>query len=104
MLPSNNFAIKQGFEYEGEEWWKWWIWIEAPMEKLNEIDHVVYTLHPTFASPVRRVKNRETKFKLESAGWGVFTIYARICLKDKTEIAIEHDLELQYPDGKKNLA
>lgn len=98
------FRIQQGFKYEGDDWWKWWIWIDAPEEKLNAVDHVVYTLHPTFVNPVRIIDDRRSKFKLQSEGWGVFTIYARIYLKNNTEVAIEHDLHLEYPDGKKNLS
>lgn len=105
MAKKNNpYKIEQGSNYEGEDWWKWWLWIEAEKKDLDKIDHVVYTLHPTFPKPVRTITDQKSKFKLEAEGWGVFRIYARIFLKDKTEIPVEHDLQLEYPDGTRNLA
>jgi transcription initiation factor IIF auxiliary subunit len=105
MSRENNlYTLKQGFSYEGQDWWKWWIWVEGEKKDLDNIDHVMYTLHSTFTNPVRKVEDRASKFRMETEGWGVFTIYARIFLKDKTEIPLEHDLFLEYPDGSKNFA
>jgi transcription initiation factor IIF auxiliary subunit len=98
-----SYKIEQSFKYQGDDWWKWRVWIEAEKPKLDKIDYVVYTLHSTFINPVRKIKDRRTKFSLLAEGWGVFTLYARIYLKDKTEIPLEHDLYLEYPDGKRNL-
>lgn len=95
----NTFSIDQDFEYSGNDWWKWSVWIEAEDKDLDAIDHVIYTLHTTFPNPVRTITSRHTKFKLITEGWGVFRIYARLCLKDKSEIFLEHDLYLEYPDG-----
>ena len=52
--------IAQDFEYQGDDWWKWWVWIDGPKEELDQIDHVVYTLHPTFPNPVRIVRDRSS--------------------------------------------
>lgn len=95
--------IAQGFEYQDNDWWKWWIWIEGLDNELDQIDHVVYTLHPTFPNPVRTINDRNTKFRLETAGWGVFQIYAIIFKKNGEEIRLTHDLVLEYPDGKPTL-
>ena len=54
---------------------------------------MVYTLHSTFRNPVRKVSDRESKFRLETEGWGTFTIYAKVVLKNKEEIPLEHELE-----------
>ena len=70
--------IAQDFKYQGDHWWKWWIWIEAPEQDLDQIDHVVYTLHSTFPDPVRTVKDRASKFKLSTGGWGTFRVYAKV--------------------------
>lgn len=91
--------IRQGFRYHGEDWWEWWVWIEGPDGELDQVDHVVYTLHSSFPRPVREVKNRHNKFRLETSGWGVFKIYAKVVHKDNRETLLEHDLELRYPDG-----
>jgi transcription initiation factor IIF auxiliary subunit len=98
-----RYLIAQEFKYEGDDWWSWWIWIEGDDKDLDRIRYVVYTLHPTFFNPVRKKRNRKTKFRLKTEGWGVFTIYARIFLRDKTEIPLEHYLHLEYPDGRENL-
>lgn len=91
--------IEQGFKYQGEDWWEWWIWIEGSRKELDEIDHVVYMLHPTFPNPVRTVRDRTSKFRLETAGWGVFRIHAKVIGKEGEESRLTHYLELKYPDG-----
>lgn len=91
--------IQQGFEYQGDDWWKWWVWVQGHETELDQIDYVVYTLHPTFPHPVRSVKDRDTKFLLKTSGWGVFRIYANVVKKNGEEIHLAHDLELKYPDG-----
>jgi len=91
--------IAQDFEYKDSDWWTWWVWIEGPDNELDQCAQVTYVLHPTFPSPVRTVTDRASKFKLETAGWGVFKIYATVAKKEGTEVKLEHDLVLEYPDG-----
>ena len=91
--------IQQDFEYRGNDWWKWWIWIDGPPEELDAIDHVVYTLHRTFPNPIRKTNDRPSGFRLETSGWGVFRIYATLVSKDGRETELCHDLRLEYPDG-----
>lgn len=100
---NDKYRIAQDFNYEGDDWWSWWIWIEGSKTDLDEIAQVIYTLHSTFHNPVRKVIDRNSKFKLETEGWGTFTIYARIILKNKKEVPLEHELYLKYPDGTKNV-
>lgn len=97
------YRIEQGFQFEGDDWWKWWIWIEAPDADLDKIDYVVYTLHSTFVNPVRTIRDRASKFILKTEGWGTFPIYAGVYLKDGTTISLEHELFLNYPSGEKNM-
>ena len=99
-----SVRIEQGFKYQGDDWWKWWIWIEGSEDELDKIDHVVYTLHPTFSDPVRTVKDRESKFRLDTAGWGVFLIRAKVVSKKGEETRLKHDLVLEYPDGTRTTA
>lgn len=87
--------IEQGFEYQGEDWWKWWIWVEGPAEELDQINCVTYILHPTFPNPVREVKDRATKFRLETSGWGVFLIRAKIKHRNGKETVLTHQLRLE---------
>jgi len=90
--------IEQDYRYRGDHYWNWRIWIVGPEKELDQIDHVVYTLHPTFPNPVRTTADRASNFRLETAGWGTFRIYAKAVLKDGSENHLEHDLELRYPD------
>ena len=94
-----EFRIKQSEKYEGEDWWNWAVWIEASDEALDRIDFVEWTLHPTFSNPVRKVHDRTRKFRIETGGWGVFRIFARVQMKDGGGAKLHHDLKLHYPDG-----
>jgi transcription initiation factor IIF auxiliary subunit len=96
---SDEFTIEQSEQFEGEDWWKWAVWIEGPDEALDRIDFVEWTLHPTFPDPVRRIRDRESKFCLKTGGWGVFPILARVQLNDGRQIKLHHYLKLHYPDG-----
>lgn len=100
-----SLRVEQGFEYQGNDYWTWWLWIEGPDAELDAIDHVVYKLHNTFPDPVRKVKDRTSKFRLETCGWGVFIVRIRVVGKDGTPLAtLQHQLVLEYPDGKRNTA
>jgi transcription initiation factor IIF auxiliary subunit len=90
--------ISQESTYEGPDYWKWAVWLDGAQSDLDSVDHVVYTLHPTFPNPVRTVSNRSTAFRLETAGWGTFTLYAKVAFVDGTFEHLEHELELFYPD------
>lgn len=89
--------IEQGFKYQGDDYWDWWVWIEGSPQELDQIERVIYILHPTFPSPVREVKDRSTKFRLQTAGWGVFLIRATVRHRDGKETPLSHDLRLEYP-------
>lgn len=93
-----NIQVKQQAVYARKNWWTWAVWIEGPDDVLDAINFVEYTLHPTFPNPVRVQKDRSTKFRLESAGWGSFTIYAAVHRKDGDVVKLQHRLVLSYPD------
>ena len=93
----DKFRIEQDYQYLGDDYWDWSIWIESTKLGLDKIENVIYNLHYTFPNPVRIINTRENKFKLETSGWGVFIIYIRINFKDNTILELEHKLELQYP-------
>lgn len=99
----STYHLEQQFKYEGDDWWSWSIWVEGSDQDLDKVKHVVYTLHSTFRNPVRTITSRKTKFKLESEGWGVFTIYATVTLKNGKDVYLQHELYLEYEDGKRNL-
>src|SRR5579864_7608329 len=99
-----SLQIRQGFEYQGDDWWRWWVWIDGPDEALDRVDHVVYTLHPTFPNPVRTVGDRASGFRLKATGWGAFKIRAKVHFKNNSIESLSHDLELLYPDGRATTA
>jgi transcription initiation factor IIF auxiliary subunit len=96
--------IQQDARYLGKDRWQWSVWLDGPPEELDEIDHVRYILHSTFHDPVREVRNRANNFRLDTSGWGTFTLYAKAVHKDGHETPLQHDLVLLYPDGKPTLA
>ncbi len=79
----------------GEGRWRWSVWLEGPPKDLNKIKFARYTLHPTFRNPVRIVRNRATGFRLDSSGWGSFTIGVETVFKDGTSQNRSHKLLLQ---------
>jgi transcription initiation factor IIF auxiliary subunit len=94
-----DFKIQQWEKYEGEDWWRWAVWVEAPDEVLDLVDFVEWTLHPTFPDPIRKSHDRAHKFRIETGGWGVFQIIARVQTKDGKQTKLHYHLELHYPDG-----
>jgi transcription initiation factor IIF auxiliary subunit len=92
-----NLAIAQSQKYEGDQWWRWSLWIEGADEDLDQIESVTYTLHPTFPEPIRTVTDRASKFQLRCSGWGIFLIPVRVRLKNGKTIALKHQLQFSIP-------
>jgi transcription initiation factor IIF auxiliary subunit len=97
-------SIQQDARYLGKDRWQWSVWLEGPREELDQIDHVMYILDPTFNDPVREVGNRDENFRLEGSAWGTFTLYAKAVYKDGHETSLQHHLALLCPDGTPTLA
>ena len=106
---ATRYRIEQDEHFEGDEkdpWWKWAVWIvgDGDDSALDQVDFVEWQLHPTFPNPVRRITNRQTGFRLETGGWGVFRIVARVQMRDGKQTALSHHLTLHFPDGSQNTA
>ena len=71
-------SIQQDSKYVGKGRWEWAVWLEGASDELDAVDHVFYILHPTFHNPVREIHDRSTKFRLDTSGWGTFTIHATV--------------------------
>lgn len=95
-----NLHVAQSQRYVGDDWWEWSVWIEGPPPALDSIENVTYRLHPTFPNPLRTVKSRATKFRLDTAGWGTFCIFVKVQHRDGTVTALKHELTLNYPDDR----
>ena len=91
--------ITQKYKYVGDDYWKWSVSLDGPAKELDRVKSVTYTLHPTFPKPVRTIESRQDKFKLETAGWGAFTLYATVLRKNGTVEKLKHELQLRYPSG-----
>lgn len=66
-----NLFVAQNQKYEGDNWWKWSLWIGGSSEDPDAIEAVTYRLHSTFPEPIRTVTDRASKFQLRCSGWGV---------------------------------
>lgn len=98
------FSIQQSQEYMGGDRWRWSVWLDGTSEELNSVDHVIYILHSSFHNPVRRVSDRASNFRLNTSGWGTFTLHANIVDHAGHETTLSHDLLLVYPNGTPTLA
>lgn len=86
--------IAQTSTAAGKDHWRWSVWLDAPDAELDQVDHVVYTLHPTFSQAVRLVSDRESAFRLDASGWGEFAIHAAVHHRDQRVVTLEHWLTL----------
>jgi hypothetical protein len=91
-------TTRQETKYQGNDWWHWSIWIDGPAAEMAGVRGVTYLLHPTFPNPRRRIDDASTGFRLDSAGWGGFTLKIEVERKDGTTVNLTHELELEYPD------
>jgi len=89
-----SIQIKQKSVYVSDDQWDWAVWLVGTAAELDMIDHVIYTLHPTFPNPVRKIHTRRGGFRLKASGWGGFTIYIDVVRKNSEHIQLIHELEL----------
>jgi transcription initiation factor IIF auxiliary subunit len=90
--------------YVGAGRWDWTIFVDADPNTLKQIDCVEYTLHPTFADPVRKVcGQQETRFALSSNGWGTFTVKVKITYKDGRVDNVQHQLTFKQQSAQTQL-
>ena len=92
-----NLAVAQSQKYQGDNWWKWSLWIEGCDDDLEQIKSVTYTLHPSFPQPIRTVTDRASKFQLRCSGWGIFLIPVEVRLKNGQAINLHHQLQFSIP-------
>ena len=92
-------SIRLDERYDGHDHWKFSVWIDGQGQELDDVDHVMYILDPTFIKPVREVYDRSTNFCLEESSWGIFKMYAKVFHKSGRQTVLDHDFVLTYPDG-----
>jgi hypothetical protein len=94
-----SYRIAQSEEYLGHNYWNWSAWIEASPEELDKLDFVTWILHPTFNPSRIQNRSRDTKFRLDTSGWGTFVLRAQLHQKGQPDAPmISRMLKLSYPD------
>jgi len=59
-------------------------------EMLDDVEKVVYHLHPTFIDPNRISADRRSNFEIATAAWGEFNMTAEVFFRrDKSRLVIE---------------
>jgi transcription initiation factor IIF auxiliary subunit len=96
--PARELFVAQSQKHEGDNWWRWSLWIESADKDLDQIAAVTYTLHPTFPDPVQTVTDRASKFQLRCSGWGVFLIPVEVRLKNGGKIQLAHQLQFTFAE------
>jgi hypothetical protein len=92
-----SLEIRQEATY-GDGRWDWSVWIDGPDVELDQVESVKWVLDPTFPEPIVRVKQRQSKFRLDNSGFGEFEINAHVGAKDGHQLHLKHRLRLPEPD------
>jgi transcription initiation factor IIF auxiliary subunit len=103
-MNSPEFASFSRFSgtKEGHRLYAWCVFVDMDRENLKKIREVEYTLHPSFADPVRTVSDATNCFALLSQGWGEFQLRTRISFADGSVIRKAFHLKLKddgWPRG-----
>ena len=85
-----------GTSENGRRYYRLRLYLDADDDQeLSKVERVVYHLHPTFQKPVQERTDPNTRFQVETAGWGEFNFWAEVYLKDqKSPIILERYLNL----------
>ncbi len=51
MPDLTQLRIQQGYHYQGDDWWDWWVWVEGPDEVLDEV--AFWSTRSIRPSPIR---------------------------------------------------
>jgi hypothetical protein len=94
-----SLDIQQTASYTNNGRWDWSVWIDGPDVELDRVESVEWVLHPTFPNPIVLVKQRQSKFRLDSSGWGEFEINAHVIAKDGQRQHLKHWLRLGAGDA-----
>ena len=92
----DNYARLEGKRGD-RDYYQWRVFLDEPADRLREIESVEYTLHPTFREPTQISTDPETKFALETSGWGEFNILVTVRYIDGREQTTQYWLDLFKP-------
>jgi transcription initiation factor IIF auxiliary subunit len=92
-----SLRIRNKWHYKGKDWWDWEAFLDDDGSgELRNVDYVEYILHPTFASPLRKITNPRGGFIIKAAGWGTFELAAFVYTKDGKKRKLTHLLKLKF--------
>lgn len=94
-----TLKIAQDFEYAGDDFWRWWAWIEGPGDELDGVERVEWLLHPSFNPGVVDSTDRPSGFRIDCSGWGTFVLRARVHQSGGRKVTLRRMLTLWYPDS-----
>jgi hypothetical protein len=87
-------SIEQSASTIASGYWKWSVWLKGMDQELDQVTEVRYQLHPTFSPPIQIITDRQSKFRLDSSGWGEFAIYATVSRRAGPPERLQHWLKL----------
>lgn len=96
--PEGKIKVRR-FSEDGYEHFHIGLWLEASdPDAMNQVTHVTYELHPTFANRNRSSRNRANNFSITFWSWGTFEVKAEVFLSGQEEpIILHHQLEYELP-------
>ena len=95
-----SLHVEQQASRSSANGWDWSVWLEGEPTELDDVVSATYILHPSFPDPVKERTDRSTGFRLDASGWGEFRIRVKVRLRSGSELALEHDLQLDSPQGR----
>ena len=64
-----SLTLQQDEKYQGNDWWKWSVWIVGSPGEVEAVRSVEYHLHPTFTPSKVVIDTPANGFRLDSSGW-----------------------------------
>jgi hypothetical protein len=101
----SGFTVRHIARYWGTEntnnWWDFWVWVDAPGHLLNSIEYVKYSLHDSYppGERTRRINDRSLSFGFGAETDDEFNIQAQIMFHNGSTRILKHELKLFLPDG-----
>ncbi len=92
--------INQTSRRKNDRLWSWSISLSASNEELNQVDKVIYHLHPTFKKSEVVKTNRSRNFRLDASGWGTFVVRIEIFYSDGNTEELRHRLKFDHEKPK----
>lgn len=99
-----SYRIIQDADYVGADYWSWSACIDATPDELDQVESVVWILHPTFEPSRVENRSRQTGFKLTTSGWGTFLLRAELHLRGGELRSLSHMLRLNYPNDEEAMS